>query len=181
MATLVCLVLPAAVDAQTAQAGFTGFLTGSIGAAHGGDVRGAGWTPAVSVAIVDASGWGAELDLGHVGEIDATQFRESGITTLMLNATWVSNEIELVRPYASGGLGLLRTRTCEVDCQASVSRTDLGFDAGAGAFVLFNETIGVRGDVRYFRYLQRHADLPGTGVLDFWRTSVGVTVSWPVR
>jgi hypothetical protein len=48
---------------------------------------------------------------------------------------------------------------------------------------MFDDATGVRGDVRYFRYLQRHDDLPlrDNGFFDYWRTSIGVTFAWPIR
>jgi hypothetical protein len=184
MLALVWTMLPAAVLAQPAGTGFTGFATLFVGGAHGGDVRGTGWTPGISVAVLDASGFGAEVDLSHVRSFDNERFAESGITTLTFNAVgmWPRPEA-LLRPYVLGGLGLLRVRACVPECQPVVSRTDWAMDAGGGAYVVLNEVVGVRGDIRYFRYLQRHADVPLTdnGFFDFWRTSVGVVVSWPIR
>lgn len=177
-------LVPADVRAQTAASTFTGFATGFIGQARGGDVADPGWTLGGSVAVVESGGLGVELDVAHVREFNTARFVESGITSLMINATGVWTDADaLVRPYAVGGVGLLRARACVDDCRVTVSRTDVGFDAGAGVFVLFNELIGVRADVRYFRYLQRHRDLPLTdnGFFDFWRASIGATVSWPIR
>jgi hypothetical protein len=171
-------------QAQASGGTFTGFATGSIGLALGGDVADPGWTPGGSIAIYDPSGWGAELDLSHVRAFDQARFLESGVTSLMLNVTGIfRDEVALVRPYALGGVGLLRARACAVGCLTAVSRTGLGFDAGGGVFVLFNEAFGARGDVRYFRYLQRDADLPLTdnGLFDFWRVSIGASISWPIR
>lgn len=184
MLALLLTILPAAAEAQTVGTGFTGLATLFIGGAHGGDVRGTGWTPGVSVAVIETSGWGAELDLSHVREFDSDRFVESGITTVMFNAVgmWPPPDA-LLRPYALGGVGLLRVRACVQDCQLVVSRTDWAMDAGGGVSAVINEFVGVRGDIRYFRFLQRHRDLPlnDNGFFDFWRTSVGVVVSWPIR
>jgi hypothetical protein len=184
MLALVLTILPPATAAQTVGTGFTGFATLFVGGAHGGDVRGTGWTPGVSVAVIETSGFGAEVDLSHVREFDSDRFAESGITSLTFNAVgmWPRPEA-LLRPYLLGGAGLLRVRACVPDCQLVVSRTDWAIDAGGGAYAIINEFVGVRGDIRYFRYLQRHRDLPlsDNGFFDFWRTSVGVVVSWPIR
>jgi hypothetical protein len=180
-------VLSAAEAQSQAQASggtFTGFATGSIGLARGGDVADPGWTPGGSIAIYDPSGWGAELDLSYVREFDKARFLESSVTSLMLNVTGIfRDEVALVRPYALGGVGLLRVRACAAGCLTAVSSTDVGFDAGGGVFVLFNEAFGARGDVRYFRSLQKDVDLPLTdnGFFDFWRISIGATISWPIR
>ena len=174
----------AEAQAQASGGTFTGFATGSIGLARGGDVADSGWTPGGSIAIYDPSGWGAELDLAYVREFDKARFLESSVTSLMLNVTGIfRDEVALVRPYLVGGVGLLRARVCAAGCLTAVSRTDVGFDAGGGVFVLFNEAFGARGDVRYFRNLQKDVDLPLTdnGFLDFWRISIGATISWPIR
>ena len=182
IAAIFCVLLPAAAEAQPND--FTGLFTGFIGRARGGDIRDSGWTPGASLAVIDPGGLGAELDLSHVQEFDRARFVESGITTFMVNATGMWRDAaSLVRPYAVGGVGVLRARVCVAECQVAVSRTDLAFDGGAGVFVLFNEAFGVRGDIRYFRYFQRNEDLPllDSGVLDFWRLSIGGTIAWPIR
>lgn len=178
------VVLPAAAHAQSGSQGFTGFATVSLGGVHAGDVRDGGLALNVSTAIVESSGWGVELDLGHSGAFDGARFVESSLTTLVLNAMGMWRDpTALIRPYAVGGVGLLRSQVCISDCQVSLSRTDWGFDGGAGVFVVFNEIVGVRGDVRYFRFREIHIDVPLTtgDFFSFWRTSVGVTVSWPIR
>jgi hypothetical protein len=78
---------------------------------------------------------------------------------------------------------VIRTRASIFDGVPVASRTDLGFDAGAGLQVMFNDVFGARGDVRYLRYFQRHPDLPvlDNGFFDFWRISVGGTFAWPIR
>ena len=181
---LVCFALPAAAEAQIAKTGFTGFVTGFIGPSLGGDIDDAGWTPGAAIAIVDANGLGVEIDVSHVRTFNAARFLESGITSLTVNVAGVwTDETALIRPYVSGGGGLLRARACVTECRPAVSRTELGVDVGGGAYLLINEVVGVRGDVRYFRFLERHPDLPLTssGFFDFWRLSVGATFSWPIH
>ena len=181
---LVCLLLPVAADAQIAKTGFTGFATGFIGSSLGGDIDDAGWTPGAAIAIVDASGIGVELDLSHVRTFNAPPFIESGITTFAVNVTGVwMDETAFVRPYVIAGAGLLRARACVADCDLAEHRTEVGLDVGGGAYLLVNELFGIRGDVRYFRFLERHPDLllTSNGLFDFWRVSVGATFSWPIR
>lgn len=82
------------------------------------------------------------------------------------------------RPYVAGGLGLIRT---QIDggtvFQVSSSRNQLGVDLGVGAMGFFNDHIGARGDVRYFRNVSgdtiNNLDL---GSLHFWRASVGLVI-----
>jgi len=85
-----------------------------------------------------------------------------------------------VRPFVSGGLGLMRTNV-EGGTLVAVSRTrnEFGYDIGAGMMGFFNQHVGLRGDVRYLHML-RDTNL-GSGVdldpglLRFWRVSGGVT------
>ena len=180
---LVCLWLPSGAEAQIAKKGFTGFATGFIGPSVGGDIEDGGWTPGAAIAIVDASGFGVELDLSHVRTFNAPPFVESGITTLTVNLAGVwTDETAFVRPYVALGAGLLRARACVADCGFAESRTEVGLDIGGGAYVLVNELFGLRGDLRYFRFLERHPDLLRTSNgFDFWRVSIGATFSWPIR
>ena len=55
----------------TGPAGFTGFATAFIGTARAGDIPDAGVTPGASIAIVEASGLGAELEIAHVRRFGA--------------------------------------------------------------------------------------------------------------
>lgn len=183
IAALACLLAPAAAAAQ-ARTAITGLATAFIGVVAGGDAADAGWTPGGAVTVIEVNGLGAEVDVSHAREFDNDRFVESGITTLTFNAAAVwSDPVARVRPYVVAGLGLIRVRACVADCRLATSRTDLGFDAGAGVFVVRDEFVGIRGDVRYYRYLQRHEDLPLTdsGFFDFWRATVGITFSWPFQ
>ncbi len=171
-----------AVVAEAQPSLYTGMITGHVGVASGGDVRDKGLTLSASISVIEASGLGAEIDLGHTRQFDDSSFAESGVTTLMVNAVGMSPN-EVVRPFVGGGVGLLRTRAALLDGQTVVNRTDWGFNLGGGVLYMINEAVGIRGDVRYFRYFQRHDDLPlvDSGFFDFWRTSVGISYAWPIR
>jgi len=168
------------VQAAHAQSPVTGLLSGQLGAAQGGDVRDTSLAVSASMAVIEKSGLGAELDLGHVRGFDS-DFASSGITTLMVNFVgyWPH---ERIRPFGSAGVGLLRVRASFGD-GSTMSRTDWGLSAGGGVFVVLNEAFGVRGDLRYFRHAQRQLDLPlvDSGPFDYWRASVGATFMWPMR
>jgi len=117
---------------------------------------------------------------GGSGDFD---FGDSNVTTLMGNlvvgAPIGGQTGPGFRPYASGGIGLLRSQLDGGDFFDDLSRNDLGVNVGAGAHVFFSDNIGIRGDIRYFRSLQDEEaddefDL-GFSDFDFWRASVGVT------
>lgn len=85
-----------------------------------------------------------------------------------------------VRPYLSGGLGLMRTHI-EGGGLVDVSRTNnaFGYDIGAGMMGFFNQHVGLRGDVRYLSALEDVNRFGGIdlepGRLHYWRVSGGVT------
>lgn len=177
LAALSLVPLPA-----LAQPGVTGLVSGQVGVAVGGDASGAGLTPALSVAVVEQNGWGAELDLAHTIAFADDAFAESGLTTLMINAIAMGPE-RFIRPFGTAGVGLLHVRAEPVSpAQPIVSRTDWAFNAGGGVLVALNDAVGVRGELRYFRFFQNHADVPlaSGGFFDFWRPTIGVTWSWPI-
>jgi opacity protein-like surface antigen len=85
-----------------------------------------------------------------------------------------------VRPYLTGGVGLIRTQIDglfdEVD---GVSNNDFGFNLGAGVMGYFNDHVGLRGDIRYFRNLHEDDDSDidfDLGGFDFWRASIGLVI-----
>ena len=160
----------------------TGLLSGSIGAVSGGDTDSAGVTLSGAMAVMESSGWGAELDLGFSRGFAGDLFDDSEILTFMINAVGMRPQGKL-RPYGTGGVGLLRVHAEPESGAPDLTRNDWAFNAGAGVIVVLNEAFGVRGDLRYFRYFERHDDLPqaDAGAFDFWRTSIGITWSWPVR
>lgn len=174
------LVLAAtAADAQPMI--FTEMVTGHIGVASSGDVRDAAVSPGASIAVLDESGVGVEADVSHAGDFDAVQFTDSSLTTLMLNLVAVYPH-ERIRPFALAGAGIIRVRGA-FPGQAAVAQTDTAWDAGGGVLYMLNEAFGVRGDVRYFRQFGRQQTFAfgGDGRLNFIRTSIGVTYSWPLR
>jgi hypothetical protein len=76
-----------------------------------------------------------------------------------------------VRPFVTGGLGVIRT-AFEDD-----SNTDLGFNVGGGIFAYFSPRVGVRGTVRYFRTLNADEDFHlDTGEFHYWRAELGITI-----
>ena len=178
------LGIVAALTATAAEAQsftFTGLFTGHIGVAAGKDVRDPSVVPGISLAVIDSDGYGAEIDIAHTNDFDDRFGGDSSITSGMLSFTYVYPALVL-RPYLVAGAGVIGVRIAP-DELPTVSRTEPGWTAGGGAVYLVDEMLGVRGDVRYFRHFNHHADLPltGNGVLDFWRASIGVTLAWPIH
>jgi len=129
---------------------------------------------------------GFELDFGYSPNFfevspDDNNFNLSGdgnVTTLMANLV-VGAPLGAVRPYASGGVGLVKTRVTDLDqFVGEIDSTDFGFNVGGGIMGFFNDNVGIRGDIRFFRSLH-DVDPDGLdielGGFKFWRGTVGVT------
>lgn len=142
-----------------------------------------------SLSWMGAGAIGFEVDFGYApnffqnteGDGDF-QFGDSNLTTLMANlkvgAPFGGQHGGGIRPYASGGVGLMKSRIDDADDLFNVDSTDWGFNVGAGVAGFFSDNIGLQGDVRYFRSLQDNdggddVDF-GLGSLHFWRGTVGV-------
>lgn len=139
-----------------------------------------GWAPSVV---------GFEIDLGYspnffedtAGDRNF-EFGDNNVTTLMGNVLLTAKGSGF-RPYASAGLGLIRSSvTSATGLFNDLSTNDLGVNIGGGVNAQFTDMVGVRGDVRYFRALQDNVadndfDL-SLGSFDFWRGSVGLTFRW---
>jgi hypothetical protein len=87
-----------------------------------------------------------------------------------------------VRPYVSGGAGLMRADVNFESLFTDVSTNDFAINVGGGAHVFFGDAIGIRGDLRYFRGLESNSDDDGFLETDFaledfnyWRATIGVT------
>ena len=143
-----------------------------------------------SLAWMGAGWLGFEVDFGYspnffeetTGDTNFG-YSDSNVTTLMGN---VIVGVPLggthgfgVRPYASGGIGLIRSSVDDVDDFFDLSSNDLGINAGGGVHLFFTDKIGIRGDIRYFRAL--NDDSPDNdvdfslGSFNFWRSTVGVS------
>jgi len=144
---------------------------------------------------VDA-GWmghgivGFDVDFNHTPNFfepkDATNttelFGSNNVTSLMGNilvgAPIGGQKGGGVRPYVSGGFGLLKQNVPGATDFLKVSSNDFGMNFGFGAHVFASDHVGFRGDVRYLRSLQKNDSTVtnfALGNFDFWRWTVGVT------
>jgi opacity protein-like surface antigen len=87
-----------------------------------------------------------------------------------------------VRPYITGGAGLMRANINAVDFLDDLSTNDLAINVGGGLHVFFNDNLGFRGDLRYFRGLEQQDDDEDFDVddfgledFDYWRATIGIT------
>ena len=123
---------------------------------------------------------GFELDFAYAPNFYRTDggsnlIGDGNVTTLMANL--VLGVPGRVRPYVSGGVGLMKSK---VDSASqfftSVTRNDFGIDAGAGIIGFMSHNVGLRGDVRYFRSVRSTSGVEfELGALRYWRGTAGLT------
>jgi opacity protein-like surface antigen len=112
------------------------------------------------------------------------EFGDNNVTTLMANvlvgAPIGGQTGPGVRPYGTAGLGLIRSRIDGGNFFNDLSSNDFGFNVGAGVHGFFNDTLGIRGDVRYFRSLADNEPDDEFDIalsdFDFWRVTAGLTI-----
>jgi opacity protein-like surface antigen len=112
------------------------------------------------------------------------EFGDSNLTTLMGNlliGVPIGGQHGVgFRPYAVGGVGLVKSRIGSTGDFFNVDSSNWGFNVGAGAIFFFTDKVGLRGDVRYFRSLEDVEPLDdlniGLADFHFWRGTLGVTI-----
>jgi len=145
----------------------------------------------VSVAGMGKGIFGGEFDLGYspnffeTANTNADGFtftNDSNVLTMMGNlivGAPIGGHGPSIRPYAAGGVGLIRTNVKTVgDVFDITTKNNFGFDIGGGAMGFVSQNVGFRGDVRYFRSFRGSSDnftTLGLSNFNFWRISGGVT------
>ena len=160
-------------------------FTPYLGVTFGGDTTGQNITYGASFGWMGGGVIGFEVDGAFAPDLfdedDGVDLaiQESNATTLMANLI-VGAPLGPVRPYASGGVGLIRTSVADADEFFDIDDNSFGVNIGGGVMGFINDNVGLRGDIRYFRGLQ---DSDGGddidldfGTFDFWRSTFGVTL-----
>ena len=145
----------------------------------------------VSIAGMGSGVFGAEFDFGYspnffeTGNTNADGFtftNDSNVVTATGNlivGVPIGGHGGSVRPYAVGGVGLIRSNVQDAAGVFDVTtKNDFGYDVGGGVMGFFSQNVGIRGDVRYFRSFRGTSDnFTGLGVsnFNFWRASLGVS------
>jgi Outer membrane protein beta-barrel domain len=110
--------------------------------------------------------------------IDSRTLAIMGNVVLTTPRHW--NEYGL-RPFVSGGIGLLRATATDALELSPVSASLLGYNVGGGAVGFLNERVGLRFDLRYFSNLKPVDDFEiaiGQVQLSYWTGSVGVVLKY---
>lgn len=190
-----CLAAPRPASADWTITPFVGWNTGGSADVNGGN----GTTVSskfehkadygVSVTGMGAGVIGGEIDFGYSPNFfgnttnsDGFQFSSSSnVTTLTGNlivGVPVGGHGAQVRPYAVGGVGLIRSNVRDAAGFFDVTtKNDFGYDLGGGVMGFLSQNVGLRGDIRYFRGFRGTTDNAtglALGNFSYWRTSIGV-------
>jgi hypothetical protein len=167
-----------------AQARADGFFSPWAGTQFGSNINNGRAGFGINAGGMGAGVVGGEVDFGFSPSFFGTQndFGHNTVLDLMgnliLGVPIGGTQGAGVRPYVAGGVGLIRT---QIDGGAvfhpSTTNNQWGWDAGAGVMGYFNDHVGARGDVRYFRNItgDRIQDID-FGNLHWWRLSVGLVI-----
>jgi len=144
-----------------------------------------------SLGWMGAGVFGFELDFGYSPNFfentkgsNNFEFGDSNVTTLMgnliLGVPLGGQRGPGFRPFAVGGVGIIKSQVGDAEDFFNVDATDWGVNVGGGAMFFFSDNFGLRGDLRYFRSLEDNApddefDV-AFGDFHFWRGTVGVTI-----
>jgi hypothetical protein len=136
---------------------------------------------------------GVELDVMYAPSFfgNAGPYGENNVTTIMGNVIIAGGSEprffgrrggSSVRPYLSGGIGIMHETVTTPVAANKISNNDLGVNLGIGVMGVTRRNIGLRADLRYFRDLVDHAVGNTTdidfGAFHFWRASIGIMLGF---
>jgi hypothetical protein len=140
---------------------------------------------------------GVELDLMYAPSFFGNQgpYGENSVTTVMGNVIVAAGGeggrgrygfrrrgSTAVRPYVSGGIGIMHEVVTTPVVANKIANDDLGVNLGFGVMAFTARSFGVRGDVRYFRDVVNNQRGNTTdidfGAFHFWRGSIGIVLAF---
>lgn len=169
-------------------------FTPNLGSTFGGDSFGREHlTYGAGIAWLDEEAFGWEADFSYSPDFfegDGDSVALGGITgsvTSVMGNALIGVGLGAIRPYVTGGVGLMRMRVLSNAGTFENVTSEVGFNVGAGAMAFLGDRFGLRGDVRYLRSFQNQAPswTRGTDVdvapgnFDFLRATVGLTFRFP--
>jgi Outer membrane protein beta-barrel domain len=135
---------------------------------------------------------GVELDVTYAPSFfgNAGPYGENNVATFMGNVILAGGTEQRfgvrsgssVRPYLSGGIGVIHETVTTPVAANTISNNDLGVNVGIGVMGTTRRNVGVRADVRYFRDIVDHSAGNTTnidfGAFHFWRASLSVVLGF---
>ncbi len=158
-------------------------LTPYVGTLFGGDMSSNKFHWGASAAFMGGGIFGVELDFHHAPEFVEETLTEPAVAQMGLSGNLIvgipigGTQGASVRPYVTGGAGLLRSMSDESAFFDSISTNDFAINFGGGLMAFFTDHFGIRGDIRYYRALRDEDpdnDLDfDFGDFNFWKWNVG--------
>jgi hypothetical protein len=145
------------------------------------------WVVGASASWLTDNVLGAELDFGYVPRFFASDPVLSpgsnvvSFTGNLLLAVPLSVTRDSLRPYISGGMGLLHAGVDDTGSISTVNRNLLAFSIGGGAIGFLSKRAGVKFDLRTVRSTGTDVDnqtLLTKPRLGFWRATIGVAIRY---
>jgi hypothetical protein len=139
------------------------------------------WTPGF---FEGESSFEEDIPVGEVTVLNSRAFSLMGNVLVTLPQRWTEYGL---RPFVSGGFGLMHAQRTDRRPIFSGDLSVVGFNIGGGAVGFLTQRTGVRFDVRYHSTLSRSVDAdsfaPDGGYLRYVTVSVGVVFrrGTPVR
>ena len=132
---------------------------------------------------------GVEFDAMYAPSFFGNQgpFGDNSVTTIMGNVIVAGHGggrrgAGAVRPYVSGGIGIMNEVVTTTEPGDRISNNDLGVNLGVGVMAFSRRSVGIRADVRYFRDLidnqKNNRTTVDFGSFHFWRASIGVVLAF---
>jgi opacity protein-like surface antigen len=135
---------------------------------------------------------GVELDVTYAPSFfgNAGPYGENNVATFMGNVILAGGAQQRfgvpsgssMRPYLSGGIGVIHETVTTPVAANKISNNDLGVNVGIGVMGTTRRNIGLRADVRYFRDIVDNTAGNTTnidfGAFHFWRASIGVVFAF---
>lgn len=160
------------------QARADGYVSPWGGVNFGSDINNGRAAVGVNAGYMGAGILGGEIAFGYSPRFfgSKSDFGNNSVIDLMANivlgAPIGGTHGAGLRPYVSGGVGLIRTQVDHgngIDLSPIGSNNDFGWNAGVGVTGYMAQHFGLRGDVRYFK---------DTDTFDFhyWRVSAGIVL-----
>ena len=191
---VVTLAAPAYAQQQQRQQveGPDNYVTGYLNTNFGGDLFKEGDPSSTTGYGGSLTFWGrglfsAEVDFNYNKSFfgDPKEGGDNSLITATLGGIvgpWVQGGVVRVRPYFAFGGGLMRSTIEEFATVGWADTKNMGLvEAGGGVLVLFNDVVGVRGDMRYRWGVGANSDEKGWGLIDKWtymRGTIGVVLAF---
>lgn len=188
----VAVAVAIGVLATAAPARADGFIIPSAGLVFGGDSgttlggsidSGSRMTWSVSIGGMGGGIFGMEEDIsftpnffGQGGNFESTRV-VTAMTNLIIGLPFGGQAGGGVRPYASGGVGLIHRHVESKPSFPNFASNDFGYNLGLGVMGYFADHVGARVDFRHFRNFKdtdTNAIGLSTGDFNFSRASVGI-------